>query len=164
MAPPGSDAETGARIVSQEPMISVVVVFRNPSFRVDETGFVDSARRANASSDWPFLEANCQALSRWLVGLIDRAIEEGARWYSPVGTSTRQTTRDTELCGVALPQGGYTVSSPNLDCSTASADFTTFLDKYNGAIPGWTATSSVAGRGTFTQRGTGKQFTVTHTR
>jgi hypothetical protein len=66
--------------------------------------------------------------------------------------------------GVALPQGGYTVSSPNLDCSTASADFTMFLDKYNGAIPGWTGSSSAAGRGTFTQRGTGKQFTVTHTR
>ena len=29
--------------------------------------------------------------------LVDKAIEEGARWHSPVGTSTRQTTRDTEL-------------------------------------------------------------------
>jgi cytochrome P450 len=37
--------------------------------------------------------------------LIDPAIEEAARWHSPVGTSTRQTTRDTELAGVQLEQG-----------------------------------------------------------
>ena len=38
-------------------------------------------------------------------GLINQAIEEGARWHSPVGTSTRQATRDTELAGVKLEQG-----------------------------------------------------------
>jgi cytochrome P450 len=37
--------------------------------------------------------------------LIDPAIEEAARWHSPVGTSTRQTTRDTELAGVPLEKG-----------------------------------------------------------
>ena len=37
--------------------------------------------------------------------LVDPAIEEAARWHSPVGTSTRQTTRDTELGGVKLAQG-----------------------------------------------------------
>ena len=37
--------------------------------------------------------------------LVDPAIEEAARWHSPVGTSTRQTTRDTELGGVKLEQG-----------------------------------------------------------
>ena len=37
--------------------------------------------------------------------LINQAIEEGARWHSPVGTSTRQTTRDTELGGVKLENG-----------------------------------------------------------
>src|ERR671933_1502829 len=37
--------------------------------------------------------------------LVDPAIEEAARWHSPVGTSTRQTTRDTELAGVKLEQG-----------------------------------------------------------
>jgi cytochrome P450 len=37
--------------------------------------------------------------------LIDPAIEEGARWHSPVGTSTRQTTQDAELAGVKLEQG-----------------------------------------------------------
>jgi cytochrome P450 len=38
-------------------------------------------------------------------GQIDPAIEEAARWHSPVGTSTRQTTRETELSGVRLPAG-----------------------------------------------------------
>ncbi|MBD0316971.1 MAG: cytochrome P450 [Thermoleophilia bacterium] len=37
--------------------------------------------------------------------LINQAIEEGARWHSPVGTSTRQTTRETELAGVRLEKG-----------------------------------------------------------
>jgi cytochrome P450 len=37
--------------------------------------------------------------------LIDPAIEEAARWHSPVGTSTRQTTKDTELAGVQLEKG-----------------------------------------------------------
>src|SRR5204863_897880 len=34
--------------------------------------------------------------------LVDAAIEEAARWHSPVGTSTRQATRDGELAGVKL--------------------------------------------------------------
>jgi cytochrome P450 len=37
--------------------------------------------------------------------LVDPAIEEAARWHSPVGTSTRQATRDTELAGVELEKG-----------------------------------------------------------
>jgi cytochrome P450 len=37
--------------------------------------------------------------------LIDKAVEEGARWHSPVGTSTRQTTRDVDLGGVKLEKG-----------------------------------------------------------
>jgi cytochrome P450 len=37
--------------------------------------------------------------------LVNQAIEEGARWHSPVGTSTRQTTRETELGGVKLEKG-----------------------------------------------------------
>lgn len=37
--------------------------------------------------------------------LVDPAIEEGARWHSPVGTSTRQTTAETTLSDVKLPKG-----------------------------------------------------------
>jgi cytochrome P450 len=50
--------------------------------------------------------------------LINQAIEEGARWHSPVGTSTRQATRDTELGGVKLEQGALVaavLSSANRD-------------------------------------------------
>jgi cytochrome P450 len=37
--------------------------------------------------------------------LVDPAIEEAARWHSPVGTSTRQATCDVELGGVKLERG-----------------------------------------------------------
>jgi cytochrome P450 len=37
--------------------------------------------------------------------LIRPAVEEALRWHAPVGTSTRQTTRETELAGVPLPEG-----------------------------------------------------------
>jgi cytochrome P450 len=50
--------------------------------------------------------------------LIAPAVEEAARWYSPVGTSTRQTTRDTELSGTELPKGALiaaVLSSANRD-------------------------------------------------
>ena len=51
-------------------------------------------------------------------GLINHAIEEAARWHSPVGTSTRQTTGATEIAGVELEQGALVaavLASANLD-------------------------------------------------
>jgi cytochrome P450 len=50
--------------------------------------------------------------------LVPHAVEEGARWHSPVGTSTRQTTSDTELAGVQLEKGALiaaVLSSANRD-------------------------------------------------
>jgi cytochrome P450 len=50
--------------------------------------------------------------------LIPPAVEEALRWHSPVGTSTRQTTRETQLAGVELPQGALiaaVLSSANRD-------------------------------------------------
>ena len=50
--------------------------------------------------------------------LVAQTVEEAARWYSPVGTSTRQTTRETELGGVVLPAGALiaaVLSSANRD-------------------------------------------------
>lgn len=38
-------------------------------------------------------------------GLSEHAIEEGLRWLSPVGTSTRQVTESVEVAGVTLPAG-----------------------------------------------------------
>ena len=59
-----------------------------------------------------------------------------------------------------LPAGGYSVSSRNMDCGTASADFTSFLAGAGKPIAGWTATSPAAGRATFTQRNSGLAFSV----
>ena len=62
--------------------------------------------------------------------------------------------------GVILPGGSYTVSSPNLSCSTASNYFTTFLNKYNLAIPGWKGVETAKGWGTYIKNGSTTQFTV----
>jgi hypothetical protein len=62
--------------------------------------------------------------------------------------------------GVILPAGSYTVSSPNLGCQTASNYFTTFLNKYNLAIPGWKGVETSQGWGTFIKNGSSTQFTV----
>jgi hypothetical protein len=64
----------------------------------------------------------------------------------------------------SLPAGGYTVSSPNMDCGTASADFTSFLAGAGRQIAGWNTTSPAAGRATFTQRSSGLAFSVAKTR
>jgi len=50
--------------------------------------------------------------------LVKAAVEETLRWAGPVGTSTRQTTRATELAGVELERGaliGAVLSSANRD-------------------------------------------------
>lgn len=50
--------------------------------------------------------------------LVKPAVEESLRWQSPVGTSTRQTTRPTTLAGVDLEEGALVaavVASANRD-------------------------------------------------
>jgi cytochrome P450 len=50
--------------------------------------------------------------------LVKPAVEETLRWAGPVGTSTRQTTRATELAGVELDEGaliGAVLASANRD-------------------------------------------------
>jgi cytochrome P450 len=37
--------------------------------------------------------------------LLRRAVDEGFRWVAPIGTQTRQTTREVELAGVVIPAG-----------------------------------------------------------
>lgn len=63
-----------------------------------------------------------------------------------------------------LPAGGYTVSSPNMACGTASADFAGFLAGAGRATPGWTSSSRSAGSATFTQPSSGLTFSVTKQR
>lgn len=65
---------------------------------------------------------------------------------------------------VYLPAGGYTVSSHNMNCGTASADFTSFLAGAGKPIAGWTTTSPTAGRASFAQRNSGLSFTVAKAR
>ncbi|MFZ0040463.1 MAG: DUF4232 domain-containing protein [Solirubrobacteraceae bacterium] len=62
--------------------------------------------------------------------------------------------------GVILPGGKYTVSSPNLSCKAASSYFTTFLNKYNFAIPGWKGKVIAKGWGTYVKNNSKAQFTV----
>jgi hypothetical protein len=59
-----------------------------------------------------------------------------------------------------MPAGRYSISSRNMDCGSASADFTSFLAGAGKQIPGWNATSAGAGRATFTQRNSGLSFGV----
>jgi hypothetical protein len=63
-----------------------------------------------------------------------------------------------------MPAGGYKVSSRNMDCGTASADFTGFLAGAGKPIAGWATTSAGGGRATFTQRNSGLSFSVGKTR
>lgn len=61
--------------------------------------------------------------------------------------------------GVTLPAGKYTVSSPNLGCTTASALFKSFL-RYPAAIPGWKAAATATGWATYTKNNSSTRFTV----
>jgi hypothetical protein len=50
--------------VSNEPIVSVMVVFRRQSFRVDDTGIVDTTGQAERASGWPLFEADYRAVAR----------------------------------------------------------------------------------------------------
>jgi hypothetical protein len=63
-----------------------------------------------------------------------------------------------------LRAGGYTISSSNMDCGTASAELTSFLAGAGKPIPGWTTSSPGTGRATFTQRNSRLSFSVAKTR
>lgn len=50
--------------------------------------------------------------------LLPKAVDEGLRWVAPIGTQTRETTRDVALGGVTIPKGaavGAVVSSASRD-------------------------------------------------
>jgi hypothetical protein len=75
------------------------------------------------------------------------------------------TVLHNDRAGTAyLPGGAYSVSSRNMDCGTASAEFTSFLAGAGKSIAGWNSTSQGAGRATFTQRNSGLTFSVAKTR
>ena len=66
--------------------------------------------------------------------------------------------------GAQLPGGAYTVSSSNMDCGSASADFASLLAGGGKSPAGWITSSPVAGRATFSPRDSGLSFTVSKSR
>jgi hypothetical protein len=94
-----------------------------------------------------------------------RVVAPGSHATSPTGLNRCAgigfTVLHNDRAGAAyLPAGGYTVSSRNMDCGTASADFTSFLAGAGKPIAGWTTTLPAAGRATFTQRNSQLSFSV----
>jgi cytochrome P450 len=76
------------------------------NLKVMIVGGLQAVSDAIATAVWALLLHPDQAERvRADASLIRPAVEEALRWHSPVGTSTRQTTRETELAGVALPEG-----------------------------------------------------------
>lgn len=83
------------------------------------SGGLQEPRDLIALSTWALLSHPEQlAEVRADRSLVRPAVEETLRWVGPVGTSTRQTTRRTELAGVTLAEGaliGAVLSSANRD-------------------------------------------------
>jgi cytochrome P450 len=83
------------------------------------SGGLQEPRDLIALSTWALL-SHPEQLAEVRVdrALVRPAVEETLRWAGPVGTSTRQTTRQTELAGVTLAEGaliGAVLSSANRD-------------------------------------------------
>jgi cytochrome P450 len=83
------------------------------------SGGLQEPRDLIALSTWALL-SHPEQLAEVRVdrSLVRPAVEETLRWVGPVGTSTRQTTRQTELAGVTLSEGaliGAVLSSANRD-------------------------------------------------
>jgi hypothetical protein len=115
----------------------------------------------------PLSHARLRALAAGGVAVAALAVTVGVSTSATAATPAASCTgisfsvlHNDQSGGVTLPAGKYTVSSPNLSCQTASSNFTTFLNKYNGAIPGWTGKAIAKGWGTYTKNGTKTQFTV----
>ncbi len=138
------------------------------------------------SSDWPGAARSLKLLSLPpKPGVYSVQLRFGNRQVAAVSnlrvvaasSNTGGSTRLNRCAGIGftvlhndhadkayLPGGAYTVSSPTMDCGTASAEFTSFLAAAGKPISGWTATSPGAGRATFTQRSSGLSFSVAKAR
>ncbi|WP_037354823.1 cytochrome P450 [Amycolatopsis orientalis] len=81
-------------------------------------GGLNEPRDALATTAWALLThpdqlAAVREQDRW-----QDAFEESIRWIAPIGMYPRQTTRDTEVAGVAIPRGtrlGVVVGAANRD-------------------------------------------------
>ncbi|PRX51405.1 hypothetical protein B0I33_101559 [Prauserella shujinwangii] len=81
-------------------------------------GGLNEPRDALATTVWALLShpeqlASVRAADRW-----SDAFEESIRWIAPISMYPREATRDTELCGMAIPRGarlGVAVGAANRD-------------------------------------------------
>jgi cytochrome P450 len=91
------------------------------NLKVMIVGGLQAVSDAIATAVWALLShPDAAARVRADAQLIAPAVEEALRWHSPVGTSTRQTTRETEIAGVKLPAGALVaavLASANRDPS-----------------------------------------------
>lgn len=55
-----------AERISQEPSVSMMVVFRRPSLRFDDGWVLDTASRTGAATGWPLFAAKWDALTQWI--------------------------------------------------------------------------------------------------
>ncbi len=111
-----------------------------------------------------------QARLRWLAvgGVAAAAVAASVAIATSASAATSPSCRGISFSvlhndtsgGVILPAGSYTVSSPNLSCKPASNYFTTFLNNYNQAIPGWKGKVIAKGWGTYIKNNSKTQFTV----
>ena len=74
----------------------------------------------------------------------------------------RQAPTTDKLLVTAATAANHTISGATMSCRTASANFTNFLNNYQGQIPGWTGHQIVPGCGTHTNNRTRRSFTVKH--
>ena len=87
--------------------------------RLCMSGGINEPRDGIALTVWALLEhRDALAACRADASMWRSACEELFRWISPVATATRQTTRDVEIDGVAIPNGDLVagvISSANRD-------------------------------------------------
>ncbi|PXY18807.1 cytochrome P450 [Prauserella muralis] len=81
-------------------------------------GGLNEPRDALATTVWALLAHPGQLASVRSAGRWSDAFEESIRWVAPISMYPREATRDTELCGMAIPRGarlGVVVGAANRD-------------------------------------------------
>jgi hypothetical protein len=155
-----SDAIASARTVGGVPAVQTPALVE---------GIYHTTVRVPPATEPGVYSVALQFANRQVASIRLRVVAAG----SSSGSSTRLngctgigfTVLHNDHAGSAyLPAGAYTVSSRNMDCGTASADFTGFLAGAGKQIPGWTTSPQGAGRATFAQRSSGLSFSVAKTR
>jgi hypothetical protein len=92
-----------------------------------------------------------------LVGLVSASHGRAATTSCP---GTFQVLHDDKIGKFSLPGGPYKITATNISCSSASSLFTTFLNDWDGNLPGgWRTVIKGVGNGGFTVP-RGQSFTV----